>query len=93
MSQTLQLPEGTQIEVFGAMVAVLYPYRKSKALYIDIEGHDTHCCTGCETPDFWPGLFSLVNHIRRHDRRKTVQRQQLHGPDEAPSYIKAKVSA
>lgn len=82
----LTLPEGTVIAETGtAMLLYQYPYRKSKDVIMALDGQDWHCLVdGCDAPDFKPGMLGLINHVRKHDRRKTVQRQQIQGPEVGP---------
>lgn len=52
------------------MFTVTYPYRKTKDLYVSIEGHPVKCCQdncGVEFP-----VEDLVSHIMGHDRRKVT---------------------
>lgn len=75
-SQVTELPEGTVIVegVIGSiMAAVQYPYRKSPDAYIVPNGGTTLRCLQCNE-DIVKEQDAWVSHIRRHDRRKRVQR-------------------
>lgn len=71
-----RLPEGTLIrEGFAGtiMIAVYYPYRKSPDCYMRFNGDPLVRCLQCDR-DMYAGQHTLIDHIRRHDRRKRVQR-------------------
>ena len=52
--------------VFGAMVGVRYPYRKSPDVYLMMEGEPIHCCQ-CKDNEPFPAE-QWLDHIRMHDR-------------------------
>jgi len=67
---------GTEIEPFMAFVAVKYPHRKTKDLYVppmEANGKKIetwHCCQeNCANPDFEGGLDVLVKHLMLHKGR------------------------
>lgn len=68
---------GTILEPIFAFVAVQYPHRKTKDLYVppmrDDEKHITHswhCCQeNCPEPDFHGGIPELVEHLILHAGR------------------------
>ena len=71
------LLKGTILEPIMAFIAVKYPHRKTKDLYIPpIEDdnkkvtHSWHCCQdNCEEPNFYGGLDALLKHIELHAGR------------------------
>jgi len=82
--------DGTEIEPIMAVIAVKYPHRKSKDVYIppmkmaDKETKTWHCCQEpCEHPDFEGGLDALVDHLMLHKGRLLrpwSRKQQLKAP-------------
>ena len=73
MSTTL--PEGTRIVeglAGSIMIGVFYPYRKSCDAYIRFNGEPFIHCLQCER-DLYAGPYTLIRHVRSHDRRKKVQ--------------------
>jgi hypothetical protein len=67
---------GTEIEPIMAFIAVKYPHRKSKDLYVppmksgNKEIKTWHCCQdNCSKPDFDGGIDSLIEHILLHKGR------------------------
>jgi len=76
MADPLQLPEGTVVveHIIGSIItAVYYPYRKSPDAYMDWNDAPYLTCLQCQRALF-KGEHTFIDHIRRHDRRKTVQR-------------------
>ena len=51
--------------VFGPMIAVYYPYRRTGDMYVAIKGHSTvHCCQCYEdVPN-----DGFLDHVRHHNR-------------------------
>ena len=82
--------DGTEIELIMAFIAVKYPHRKSKDMYIppmktpEKETKTWHCCQEpCEHPDFEGGLEALVDHLMLHKGRllrSWNKKQQLKAP-------------
>lgn len=53
--------------LFGAIVGIRYPYRRTPDAYLTVEGYPIHCCQpGCE--DSIPAN-GWLDHIRGHDGR------------------------
>jgi len=80
---------GTEIEPILGLVAVKYPHRKSKDLYvppmkIKNKAEAWHCCQdNCPQPDFEGGIDALVNHLMLHKGRLLRpwgKKQQLKAP-------------
>lgn len=81
---------GTEIEPIMAFIAVKYPHRKSKDLYVppmksgNKEIKTWHCCQeNCPTPEFEGGLDALMEHLMLHKGRLLKpwsKRQQLKLP-------------
>lgn len=72
----VQLPEGTIIveHIIGSIItAVHYPWRKSPDAYMVPNDLPLIRCLQCNR-DIYKGEYTLVGHIRRHDRRKTVRK-------------------
>lgn len=82
--------DGTEIEPIMAFIAVKYPHRKSKDLYVpsiktkDKEIKTWHCCQdNCPHPDFEGGLDALIDHLMLHKGRLLRpwnKKQQLKNP-------------
>ena len=82
--------DGTILEPIMAFLAVKYPHRKSKDLYVppmksgDKEFKIWHCCQdNCSTPDFSGGVDALIEHLMLHKGRLLKpwnKRQQLKSP-------------
>lgn len=53
--------------MFGPMVGVYYPYRKSGDLYVAVKGSPIHCCQ-CEE-DLPDDGVSFWAHIQRHNQK------------------------
>lgn len=67
---------GTEIEPIMSMIAVKYPHRKTKDLYIpplkmrNKEYKNWHCCQdNCPNPDFKGGIDKLIEHLMLHKGR------------------------
>lgn len=65
--------DGTEIEPVMAFIAVKYPHRITKDLYVppmkstDKESKTWHCCQdNCPNPDFDGGFDSLIEHLMLH---------------------------
>lgn len=71
-----ETPEGTQLAQECAFVYVLYPYRKTKDLYIALKRRKircTQCSSNIDGTSRGPNVIPrLLAHIRGHDRRKSV---------------------
>jgi len=68
--------KGTILEPMMAFVALKYPHRKTKDLYVppmQNEGKGLtlpwHCCQDCDDPDFYGGVEAMVEHAERHAGR------------------------
>lgn len=68
--------DGTEIEPIMGFIAVKYPHRKSKDLYVPPmktekkEVKTWHCCQdNCANPDFKGGIDALVDHLMLHKGR------------------------
>jgi len=67
---------GTEIEPIMGFLAVKYPHRKSKDLYVpplktaDKEIKTWHCCQdNCPNPDFEGNIDALIDHLLTHNGR------------------------
>ena len=79
---------GTEIEPIMGFVAVKYPHRKTKDLYVppmkigDKETKTFHCCQeNCEQPDFEGTIDALGKHLEIHAGRLKIIRREF--PKEA----------
>lgn len=70
MPWELAAAEGKTIigRVFGPMIGVYYPYRKSGDLYVVIEGSPIHCCQ-CED-DLADDGVCFWEHIQKHNKHR-----------------------
>lgn len=67
---------GTELETVMGMLAVKYPHRKTKNLYVppmkteEKEIKTWHCCQeNCKQPDFEDGIDALLAHLELHAGR------------------------
>jgi len=82
--------DGTIIEPIMAFVAVKYPHRKTKDLYVppiksgDKEIKTWYCCQrGCTNPDFEGGMSELIEHLMFHKGKLLKpwsKKQQIKSP-------------
>lgn len=82
--------DGTEIEPILAFIAVKYPHRKTKDLYVppmknkDKEIKIWHCCQEvCPNPNFEGGIDALIEHLMIHKGRLVKpwgKKQQLKSP-------------
>ena len=64
------------VRLFGPMVGVYYPYRKTGDLYVALKEHPIHCCQ-CDQ-DVPDGEF--LEHVKSHNREKRKYPKIIIGP-------------
>lgn len=76
---------GTVMEPIGAFIAVKYPHRKTKDLYVPPISDERkgvtsswHCCqANCPEPDFHGAIKELLIHLELHAGRLLKKRKAV----------------